>query len=90
MAFKDIQKEVRLNFNVLNSLATSLSFALFVCLFVCLFCFPIPYCEVDSGHGFSFISLSCDFSLERATLTCPVQKAEVRRCLAIPLWKYNR
>lgn len=54
MAFRDIQKEVRLNFNSQNSLAISLSLAPI---------FTIPYYDVDPDQGFSFIPLSSDFSL---------------------------
>lgn len=46
MAFRDIQKEVRLNFDSLNSLATLIFFAPV---------FSIPYYDVDSDEGFSFI-----------------------------------
>lgn len=54
MAFRDIQKEVRLNFNSQNSPAISLSLAPI---------FTIPYYDVDPDQGFSFTPLSSDFSL---------------------------
>lgn len=47
MAFRDIQKEVSLNFDSLNFLAMSIFIAPI---------FSIPYCNVDSDQGFSFIS----------------------------------